>query len=130
MSVGVLVIDDNPQNLKLTRLVLAQEGYEVRTAADGEEALGVLREFAPRVILMDLQMPGMDGFELTRRLKHDPATKDIVIIALTAYAMRGDEARARAAGCDGYLAKPIDTRSIGRVILEHIEAAGGGSPVS
>ena len=91
-------------------MLLLGEGYDVRTAGDAEEALAVLATFRPRLILMDLQLPGMDGLELTRRLKADPATRDIVIVALTAYAMKGDEERARAAGCDGYVTKPIDTR--------------------
>lgn len=117
----VLIVDDNEQNLKLTRIVLSQEGFDVRTAADATQALDALPAFDPHVILMDLQMPGMDGFELTRRLKNDAATSGIIIIALTAYAMKGDEQKAREAGCDGYLAKPIDTRSLGRLIREHVE---------
>ncbi len=104
----ILIVDDNAQNLKLARVLLAGEGYDVRTAGDAEEALVLLDSFAPRLILMDLQLPGMDGLELTRRLKADPARRHIVVVALTAYAMKGDEERARAAGCDGYLAKPID----------------------
>ena len=108
----ILIVDDNPANLKLARVVLSGEGYNVRTAGDAAEALVALQSFHPRLILMDLQMPGMDGFELTRRLKGDPATHGIVILALTAYAMKGDEERARQAGCNGYIAKPIDTRSL------------------
>jgi len=112
----ILIVDDNPANLKLARVLLAGEGYQVRTASDADEALSVLREFRPRLILMDLQMPGMDGLELTRRLKKDPELASVTILALTAYAMKGDEERARAAGCDGYVAKPIDTRTIASVI--------------
>jgi two-component system, cell cycle response regulator DivK len=108
----VLVVDDNPQNLKLTRILLTNGGYEVRTAADAEEACRTLETFRPRLILMDIQLPGMDGLELTRRLKADPARKDILIIALTAYAMKGDQERALAAGCDGYLSKPVDTNAL------------------
>lgn len=104
----VLVVDDNPQNLKLARLVLVDAGFDVRTAVDAEDALRVLASWRPRVILMDLQLPGMDGLEFTRRLKADRATATICIVALTAYAMKGDQAKAMAAGCDGYLAKPID----------------------
>lgn len=106
----MLVVDDNPTNLKLIRILLAEEGYQVRTAADAEEALRVLETFRPRMILMDLQLPGMDGLALTRKLKADPATKDILILAISAYAMKGDEQRIFAAGCDGYVTKPIDTR--------------------
>lgn len=105
----VLAVDDNPTNLKLLRVLLRGAGYHVATAQDGEEALQLLRSVAPRLILMDIQLPGMDGLELTRRIKADPATRHIRIIAVTAYAMKGDEEKAAAAGCDGYVTKPIDT---------------------
>lgn len=121
----ILVVDDNPANLRLLRLLLTAESYAVRTAADGADALAVLREFRPRLILMDLQMPGLDGFELTRRLKSDPATRDIVIVAITAYAMKGDEEKARAAGCDDYVSKPIDTRALPAVIARHLASPDG-----
>ena len=87
----VLIVDDNPQNLKLAKVILAAEGYEVKTAIDAEDALRILESFTPRLILMDLQLPRMDGLELTRRLKADPARREIIIIALTAYAMKGDD---------------------------------------
>src|ERR1700704_2751277 len=116
----VLIVDDNAANLKLARVLLQGEGYEVRTATDAEEALRLLSTFTPRVILMDIQLPGMDGLELTRHLKSDVATKGIVILALTAYAMKGDEEKARAAGCDGYIAKPIDIDSLPAVIAAHL----------
>jgi len=124
----ILIVDDNPANLKLARVLLTGEGYEVRTAADADEALAVLNAFHPRLILMDLQMPGMDGFELTRRLKADPETRGMVILALTAYAMKGDEERARAAGCDGYVSKPIDTRALPGLIARCLaDATSGGA---
>ena len=119
----LLIVDDNLTNLKLARVLLAGEGYEVRTAADAEAALRVLEAFRPRLILMDLQMPGMDGFELTRRLKRDPRLAGAVIVALTSYAMKGDEERALAAGCDGYVAKPIDTRTLAATIEGYLTAA-------
>jgi|ERR1700722_11738331 two-component system, cell cycle response regulator DivK len=118
----ILVVDDNAANLKLARIVLQGAGYDVRTATDAEEAIRQLSTFTPRAILMDIQLPGMDGLELTRRLKSDDVTKDIVIIALTAYAMKGDEERARASGCDGYVSKPIDVDALPRVIAEHLLA--------
>jgi CheY-like chemotaxis protein len=109
---SILIVDDNPINLKLVRILLTGEGYNVRTADDAAEANAVLSEFHPRLILMDIQLPGVDGLELSRRLKAAPATSNIMIVALTAYAMKGDEDRALAAGCDAYIAKPIDTRTL------------------
>jgi two-component system cell cycle response regulator DivK len=123
----ILIVDDNPTNLKLARVVLAAEGYEVRVAVDAEEALTMLAGFHPRLILMDLQLPGMDGLTLTRRLKEDPATSDVAILALTAYAMKGDEEKARQAGCDGYITKPIDTRTMAAVIAGVLAGQGRAS---
>jgi CheY-like chemotaxis protein len=119
----ILIVDDNPANARLISFLLEAKGYEVRKAADADEALAVLAGFRPRLIMMDLQLPGMDGLELTRRLKADESTRDIVIVALTAYAMKGDEQRARAAGCDGYITKPIDTRTLPAVVSEYIRRA-------
>jgi CheY-like chemotaxis protein len=116
----ILIVDDNVQNLKLARVILANEGYDVRTAADAEEALALLRASRPHLILMDLQLPGMDGLQLTRQLKADRATRDIRIIALTAYAMKGDEEKAFAAGCDGYVSKPIDTERLPEIVRSHL----------
>jgi two-component system cell cycle response regulator DivK len=118
---SILIVDDNPVNLKLIRILLAGEGYDVRTAGDAEEATRVLQEQRPHMILMDIQLPGIDGLELTRRLKSDPATRDITILGLTAYAMKGDEEKILAAGCDGYIAKPIDTRTLPAVIQHYLE---------
>jgi two-component system, cell cycle response regulator DivK len=118
---NVLIVDDNPMNMKLVRVLLTGEGYEVRTAADALEALDILKEWRPLLILMDIQLPGIDGLELTRRLKADPGTEQIIIIGLTAYAMKGDEGRILAAGCDAYIAKPIDTRTLPDVIATLIE---------
>jgi len=116
----ILVVDDNSVNLKLIRVLLTGEGYDVRVAGDAEEALTTLKSFSPRLILMDIQLPGMDGLELTRRLKADPATKNTIILALTAYAMKGDAERVVAAGCDGYVAKPIDTRAFPTLIAGYL----------
>ncbi len=116
----VLVVDDNPLNLKLAQVALAVEGYDVRTATDAAEALALLRSWRPRLILMDLQLPGMDGLELTRRLKADPATREIRIVAITAFAMKGDDEKARAAGCDGYMPKPIDVKLLPNLVASQI----------
>jgi CheY-like chemotaxis protein len=109
---SILIVDDNPTNLKLARIVLTDEGYDVRTAADAEQALELLETFEPRLVLMDLQLPGMDGLALTAKLKSDPRHRQLVIIALTAYAMKGDADKARAAGCDDYITKPIEIEGL------------------
>ena len=116
----ILIVDDNPQNLKLARVVLSAEGYEIKTAVDAEDAMTLLKSYKPRLILMDLQLPGMDGLELTRRLKADLEWRGLVIVALTAYAMKGDEERARSAGCDDYVTKPIDIEVLPRIVAAHL----------
>jgi two-component system cell cycle response regulator/two-component system cell cycle response regulator DivK len=121
----VLIVDDNPVNLRLVEAALKGAGHEVHGATDSSSALEAVTSLNPRLILMDLQLPGMDGLELTRRLKADPATKDIPIVATTAYAMAGDEAKARQAGCDGYLAKPIDVLALPGVVSEYLAGAHG-----
>lgn len=117
----ILIVDDNESNLKLMKAVFDSDEYVVKTALDAEEAIKVLETFEPRLILMDLQLPGMDGLELTRRLKADPARQRITILALTAYAMKGDEDKAIAAGCDGYITKPIDTRSLIKLVDTYLD---------
>lgn len=118
---AILVIDDNPLNLKLTRILLRGEGYQVHEAQDSREALEALQTLRPSLILMDIQMPGVDGLALARQLKSDPATRSVPILALTACAMRGDEQRAYQAGCDGYISKPIDTRTMPEVIRSYLD---------
>jgi CheY-like chemotaxis protein len=120
----VLVVDDNVTNLKLLEYLLQAKGYDVHTASDGESALCLVHELKPELVLMDLQLPGMDGLTLTRKLKADPRTHDVIVLAVTAYAMKGDEERAREAGCDGYIAKPIDTRALPLLVARHLQDAG------
>ncbi|MBC8072505.1 MAG: response regulator [Deltaproteobacteria bacterium] len=103
----ILVVEDNPTNMSLATVVLERAGYAVLEARDAETALRLARELQPDLILMDIQLPKMDGLEATGLLKQDPVTRDIPVIALTALAMKGDEERIRAAGCDGYIAKPM-----------------------
>lgn len=122
----ILIVDDNPPNLKLARVILVSEGYEVETATDAEEALQAVERSKPALILMDLQLPGMDGLELTRRLKSDPRYRDVIVIALTAYAMKGDDEKAFRAGCDGYVSKPIDTQALPKTIAARL--AGRARP--
>jgi len=116
----ILVIDDNVDNLLLTEILLESEGFEVRTAQDATLALAALEECRPNLILMDVQLPGMDGLELTRRLKQERAWRDIPVVALTSYAMSGDEEKARAAGCSGYVTKPIDTRQFAAEVGQYL----------
>ncbi len=120
MAERILIVDDNAPNLKLVAYLMKASGYEVLTALDAEAALEQIRTQHPKLILMDLQLPGVDGLDLTRRLKADPATRDIVIIAVTAYAMKGDQDRAREAGCDDYVTKPIDTRALPALVAKHL----------
>ena len=104
----VLIVDDNAMNIELVMFVLGAAAFEVEFAANASQAIRQITAFRPDLILMDVQMPDIDGMELTRQIKADPATRDITVVAFTAYAMKGDEARMRAAGCDGYISKPID----------------------
>ena len=121
----ILVVDDNPLNLKLARLLLDTESYQVRTAEHAPAALAILETFHPHLILMDIQLPGMDGLELTRRLRTNPSMRDVIILALTAYAMEADEIKALDAGCDGYIAKPLDTRSLPNVVRAYLDGQAG-----
>ena len=113
----LLVVEDNPTNLKLVTNLLEFEGYRVLQAVDAEAALAVLAHTRPDLVLMDIALPGMDGLALTRKLKAAEKTRDICIVALSAFAMKGDEEKALAAGCAGYITKPIDTRKLlGQVV--------------
>jgi len=117
----IMIVDDNEDGRELVAKVLKQSGYLVVQAVDGEEAL--LKAFSerPNLILMDRSLPKLDGLEVVRRLKSDEATKDIPIVALTAHAMRGDREKALAAGCDGYIPKPINVRTLAEQIRSHLE---------
>lgn len=114
----VLVVEDNPVNMKLAVFLLESKGHSVLTAGEAEAGIAIAQERQPDLILMDIQLPGIDGLEAIRRLKRDDLTARIPIIALTALAMKGDEERMRAGGCDGYIAKPIRYR-------EFLEAVAG-----
>jgi CheY-like chemotaxis protein len=120
----ILVIDDNPVNLKLASEVLLAEGYHVLRAEDAEQALALLAGHMPDAVLTDIALPGMDGLQLTRTLKADQRYRHLPVIALTASAMKGDEARVLAAGCDAYITKPLDTRRLASSIAQ---ALGRGS---
>jgi len=120
------VVEDNPANMKLISELLRARGFTVLEAVGAEEALAKVRRIKPHLIVMDIQLPGMDGLACTRELKKDPSTADIPTIALTAHAMKGDEERAREAGCVAYISKPIDTADFARQI-EAILGAGAAS---
>jgi CheY-like chemotaxis protein len=118
---AILVVDDNPTNVKLIKFLLEKRGYRVLVAGNASEALVQLETHDPKLILMDLQLPGIDGLELTRRIKARPHARSIPIVAVTAYAMKGDEERALAAGCQGYVTKPIDTRTLPQIVRAHLD---------
>lgn len=120
MGARILVVEDNQHNVELVATLLSGAGYEVRVANDAAQALGLLETFHPALILMDLQLPGMDGLELTRKLKADPKRGGIVVLAYTAYALAGDEQRALDAGADGYIVKPVPIRTLLRTIEAHL----------
>ncbi len=121
-SESILVVEDNIDNQELTKILLEAEGWTVRIAADAQQALEALQREHPKLILMDVQLPGMDGLELTRRLRADSAFDAIKIVALTAYAMKTDQENALTAGCDGYISKPIDTRTFPGIVREYLPA--------
>lgn len=112
----VLIVDDSPANLKLARIALEGSNLDLCTASDGEEAEQRLRDFQPQVVLMDLQLPGIDGYDLARRIKSNAKTAHIRVVAVTAYAMPGDRERALAAGCDEYITKPLDPLALPTVV--------------
>jgi CheY-like chemotaxis protein len=116
----ILIIEDNPLNLKMVDYLLTVKGYRIQTASNAKEALDKLTRLQPDLILLDLQLPGMDGFELARQLKCEAKYQDTPIIAITAYAMKGDKEKAIAAGCNGYIAKPIDTRTLPDIIAGYL----------
>jgi two-component system cell cycle response regulator DivK len=120
MSKVVLIVEDDPKSMKLIRDLLQYHGYATLEARNGEEGVKLAIEKRPDLILMDIQMPVMDGLEATRIIRANAMTKDIPIVALTSYAMRGDEEKLLQAGCDGYLAKPIDTRSFLKEISAYL----------
>jgi two-component system cell cycle response regulator DivK len=119
----VLIIEDNPANMTLATFLLQSAGHVVLAATDAETGLTLARAEQPDLVLMDIQLPRMDGLQATALLKGDEATRDIPVVALTALAMKGDEARIRAAGCDGYIAKPLAYRDFLATISLHLAKA-------
>jgi two-component system cell cycle response regulator DivK len=119
----ILVVEDNPANMTLAVFLLESAGHTVLSATDAEAGLTMARQDQPELILMDIQLPGMDGLAATALLKGDESTRAIPVVALTALAMKGDEERIRAAGCDGYIAKPLAYKDFLAVVAAHLGAA-------
>jgi CheY-like chemotaxis protein len=125
---NILAVDDNPTNLKLVTTVLKIAGHRIFTAEDADSTLKIIAITPLDLILMDLALPGMDGLSLTKKLKADEKTRHIPIIALTAFAMKGDDKKAYAAGCDGYIAKPINTRTFPQQVARYLPKPAPGEP--
>lgn len=124
MSLSILVVDDNAVNLTLAREILTAYGYEVAVAVRGEEAVEVARARRPALVLLDIHLPDIDGLEVVRRLRSLPETRDLRVVALTAQAMAGDRERFLAAGCDGYIQKPISVRTFAAEVARYLAPAG------
>ena len=120
MAKLILIVEDEPKNLTLLRDLLQVSGYKTIEATDGEQGIELAKSKKPDLILMDVQMPKMDGLEATRILKADTTTSNIPVLALTSYAMKGDKERILEAGCDGYLAKPIDIKELLKIVAEYL----------
>jgi two-component system cell cycle response regulator DivK len=117
----ILIVDDTPANLRLAEFLLTRAGFAVVTAADATETWAQLDAATPALVLMDLQLPGVDGFTLTGQIRQRPDLARLPIVAMTAYAMAGDETRVREAGCDGYISKPIDVKTFLTSIEQYID---------
>ena len=126
----ILIVDDTPVNLKLTRILLANQAYRVLTAASAEEALELLRTNRPLLVLTDVQLPGIDGLELARRIKSRPDARDILVVALAAFAGPGEQEEALKAGCDGCIAKPVDTQKLAVQVREFLERRADPPPTA
>jgi CheY-like chemotaxis protein len=126
MGGHIFIVDDNPINLKLAADVLEAAGFSIDRAMDAEQAQVMLTDVVPDLILMDIGLPGMDGLSLARKLKADARFKCVPVIALTAFAMKGDDAKAREAGCEGYITKPIDTRKLAEQVQTFLNIAVRG----
>lgn len=126
MTAQILVVEDTPANMKLVSMLLVKSGYRLLQADNAKDGIALAQSHQPDLILMDIQLPGMDGLAATRLLKAAETTRHIRIVALTAFAMKGDEEKIREAGCDGYIVKPIEYKSFLAEIKQHL-AAGSNS---
>ena len=122
MKTRVMLVEDNQMNSRLVEYVMERDGFEITIIASAEEAVQAAADNPPDIILMDIQLPGMDGLEATRRLKQNPLTAKIPVVAITAHAMRGDEEMVRSVGCEGYISKPINTRELANTVRKFLAA--------
>jgi two-component system cell cycle response regulator DivK len=127
MSKRVLVVEDHEDNRRILRDLLTSAGYEPIEAVSGEEGVALAETHRPDLILMDIQLPGLDGYEATRRIKANPALRHIPVIAVTSYALSGDEVKAKEAGCDAYVTKPFSPRALLAKVREYLPAGGSGA---
>lgn len=130
MMDSILIIEDNEQNLYLVRFLLEKKGYRVHAARDGKEGIGRAAEIRPDLILLDIQLPGMDGYAVARHLRENPDLARVPIVAVTSYAMVGDREKAVAAGCTGYMEKPIDPDTFLQEVERHLAGSGGEGGVN
>jgi len=127
MKRKILIVEDNPRNMRLMEMALSVRNYTLLKATDGEAALDMVTRERPDLIIMDIQLPKMNGLEVTRKLRDNPAFSHIPIIAVTAYAMKGDREKVIESGCDAYLSKPINTRELPGVVDETLIQQKKGS---
>ncbi len=127
MSPRILIVEDQEDNRKILRDLLTSAGFTPLEATTGEEGVTLAEREHPDLILMDIQLPGLDGYEATRRIKAIPALQQIPVIAVTSYALSGDDVKARDAGCDGYITKPFSPRALLATVREYLRAGAGGS---
>ncbi len=121
MSAGkVLIVEDNPANLRLAQFLLERHGFAVRKAASAVECLAEMAQELPDIVLMDIQLPGEDGLAVTRKIRQDPRTVQVIIVALTAHVLPGEREKFLAAGCDGYIAKPIDSQRLAAEVERYL----------
>lgn len=122
MTAGrVLIVEDNPVNLRLAQFLLEKRGFTVRKAGNGTECLTEMAQELPDIVLMDIQLPGEDGLAVTRKIRSDPRLAHVIVVALTAHAMAGDREKILGAGCDGYIAKPVDPQSLAGEVARYLQ---------